>query len=995
MSFYTALTGLNAANAQLGVSSNNIANVGTIGFKKSRAQFGDIFATSPLQKNSSVVGQGVNLKEISQVFSQGNIVNSANSLDLAVSGQGFFALKPNLTSNQTVYTRNGGFSVNNDRYVVDSVGQFLQVFPVNEDGSVTSTSIDAAGSLQLPETSGEPKASSQLLLGVNLPADAEIIPQRAIFTSGQANYEFDRDDAETYNKSTSITVFDSLGNASIATIYYYKTQNATVDDPTNKWQTRIFIGDREIEPALLKAKNDKNEVLYINKFGQLSADPAAVDPTFNPNAAHPKYALDEQKTKVASQAGSWTGGFMQNGADFGSTDLVPITVNGDAPDNTAVSASDALSGNDLFRVSVDGSNFVDISLPLDTGESAELNGSGLANAITLALNDQFGDEQFFDFSSESDRAFSITTIDENAVETTNVIRFAIPAGKTATTMLPADIIDAINTAMAGTEIVAADPTATPPVAQVTLADQLTVTYNIRERAIQFKPSGSDFDDDISQIRVTGWSLANAADPLDLTGTAAENLVLGFGATSEAISVGASVTLGAFLSDALVPNGDPRLDPDQQRSGIKVEYLRDERRFVFRSGTTGEASTIDVQPLYRFLDAVTGEPTGDVVPFEQVEAALANGTASLANVRAGQVLGFAEEVADEIAVRAGTGLPGIPAVTTSSRTGVDTSGTFPVTFQDNVISVTVDGVAGKITIPPGAYTGDTFAAEVQKRVNLIETEDGRKVSGVEVRFDIDSQRFTFTSGTASQESFINVNGHPNFGLSVTTQERGDIPNVTILQQARDVDGNPIFVDGDGNETIVPIEGAPNWVPVYLDKGELTFDTSGRLISPKEGAAYTPFDPQNGSDPIVLNVDYGTNSTQFSQPFSVLSLSQDGFPSGKLDGLDIDSSGVVRANYTNGQQVALGKIILTNFANPNGLKQIGDANYLETTNSGEPTLGEAGGDGFGSVQAGALERANVDLTEELVELITAQRNFQANAKAIETSSTLTQTIINIRS
>ena len=136
--------------------------------------------------------------------------------------------------------------------------------------------------------------------------------------------------------------------------------------------------------------------------------------------------------------------------------------------------------------------------------------------------------------------------------------------------------------------------------------------------------------------------------------------------------------------------------------------------------------------------------------------------------------------------------------------------------------------------------------------MIETEDGRKVSGVEVRFDIDSQRFTFTSGTASQESFINVNGHPNFGLSVTTQERGDIPNVTILQQARDVDGNPIFVDGDGNETIVPIEGAPNWVPVYLDKGELTFDTSGRLISPKEGAAYT-FDPQNGSDPIVLNVD----------------------------------------------------------------------------------------------------------------------------------------------
>ena len=978
MSFYTALTGLNAASAQLGVSSNNIANVGTIGFKKSRAQFGDIFATSPLQKNSSVIGQGVNLKEISQVFSQGNIVNSANSLDLAVSGQGFFALKPNLTSNQTVYTRNGGFSVNNDRYVVDSVGQFLQVFPVNEDGSVTSTSIDAAGSLQLPETSGEPKASSQLLLGVNLPADAEIIPKRDIFTSGQANYEFDRNDPDTYNKSTSITVFDSLGNASIATIYYYKTQNATVDDPTNKWQTRIFIGDREIEPALLKAKNDKNEVLYINKFGQLSADPASVDPTFNPNAAHPKYALDDQKTQVPSKAGTWTGGFMQNGADFGSTDLVPITVTGDQPDNTATSATDALSGQDLFRVSIDGSNYVNVSLPINAGETQLLNGAGLANAISLALNDQFGDERFFDFSDTTDRAFRITTVDENGVETPHVVQIDIPADKTATSMLPADIVAAIKRQMDAIDL--GDGTGD------SLGDRLSVSYNIRERAIQFKPSSSEFDDDISQIRVTGWDPA--------AGSATENLVLGFGATSETITVGASVTLGAYLSDALVPNGDFRLDPDQQRSGIDVEYLRDERRFVFYSGTTGEASTIEIEPLYRFLDA-NGDPTGNVVPLQDVEEALANNTAALANVRAGQVLGFAEEVADEILVKAGTGLSGIPAVTTGSRSGVDTSGTFPVTFQDNVISVTVDGVDGKITIPPGAYTGDTFAAEVEKRVNLIETEDGRKVSGVKVRFDIDAQRFTFTSGTASRDSFINVNGHPNFGLSATTQARGDVPDVTILQQARDEDGNPIFVDGDGNETIVPIDGAPNWVPVYLDKGELTFDTSGRLISPKEGAAYTPFDPQNGSDPIVLNVDYGTNSTQFSQPFSVLSLSQDGFPSGKLDGLDIDSSGVVRANYTNGQQVALGKIILTNFANPNGLKQIGDANYLETTNSGQPTLGEAGGDGFGSIQAGALERANVDLTEELVELITAQRNFQANAKAIETSSTLTQTIINIRS
>ena len=107
MSFYTALTGLNGASADISATSNNIANVGTTGFKRSRAEFGDIFATSPLQNASSSIGSGTILKGIKQQFTQGNISSSLNALDLAISGQGFFALKPSLTSAQIVYTRNG------------------------------------------------------------------------------------------------------------------------------------------------------------------------------------------------------------------------------------------------------------------------------------------------------------------------------------------------------------------------------------------------------------------------------------------------------------------------------------------------------------------------------------------------------------------------------------------------------------------------------------------------------------------------------------------------------------------------------------------------------------------------------------------------------------------------------------------------------------------------------------------------------------------------
>ncbi|MFZ9759685.1 MAG: flagellar hook-basal body complex protein, partial [Burkholderiaceae bacterium] len=124
-------------------------------------------------------------------------------------------------------------------------------------------------------------------------------------------------------------------------------------------------------------------------------------------------------------------------------------------------------------------------------------------------------------------------------------------------------------------------------------------------------------------------------------------------------------------------------------------------------------------------------------------------------------------------------------------------------------------------------------------------------------------------------------------------------------------------------------------------------------------------------------------------------QNGRPEGDLIGLDIGDDGLVPANYSNGSQKNLAKIILANFSAPTGLRQIGDASFFATSKSGAVQYGEAGTAGFGTIRAGARERANVDLTQELIDLITAQRAFQANAKAIETNNTLTQAIINIRS
>ena len=176
--------------------------------------------------------------------------------------------------------------------------------------------------------------------------------------------------------------------------------------------------------------------------------------------------------------------------------------------------------------------------------------------------------------------------------------------------------------------------------------------------------------------------------------------------------------------------------------------------------------------------------------------------------------------------------------------------------------------------------------------------------------------------------------------------------------------------------------------------LQFDSAGRLTSPADGALTLPaVTLPNGAADLALNLDLDTLS-QYGNAFSVARLTQDGFSTGALSGIAISEAGVVEGRYSNGQTVALGQVAMANFSNPNGLKKLGDTAWSETLDSGPVTRGSAGSGSFGQLQSGALEASNVDLTAQLVNMITAQRNFQANSQMIQTSDQITQTIINIR-
>ena len=177
--------------------------------------------------------------------------------------------------------------------------------------------------------------------------------------------------------------------------------------------------------------------------------------------------------------------------------------------------------------------------------------------------------------------------------------------------------------------------------------------------------------------------------------------------------------------------------------------------------------------------------------------------------------------------------------------------------------------------------------------------------------------------------------------------------------------------------------------------LEFDAAGALVSPTTPTALSAVQPAGASAPKSSVRPIGAATNQSTGTFTLASLEQDGFTAGKLDDVTISEEGLVTATFSNGETQALGKLVLANFSNPTGLKQRGDARWSITGDSGDAVIGVPGEEGFGRVQAGALERANVDITEELVALIAAQRNFQANAKAIETANNMTQAIFNLRS
>jgi flagellar hook protein FlgE len=256
MAFDTSVSGILAASADLGIIGNNIANSSTAGFKGSQGEFSDIYAASLLGTPGTAIGQGVSLNSVTQDFSQGNIEFTNNSLDLAINGSGFFSLSD---GGVATYSRAGAFQLDRDGFIVNASGLQLQGYPTDDDGNL----IGELGPLQLSTALVDPQGTGEAAITANV--DSRDLPAEAWNPDGAggALNAFATPPvlpkSDQFNASTSLTVYDGLGNPHVLSIYFVKTA------ADNTWEARTAIDGVEIGNATQVPFEANGQVAEANK----------------------------------------------------------------------------------------------------------------------------------------------------------------------------------------------------------------------------------------------------------------------------------------------------------------------------------------------------------------------------------------------------------------------------------------------------------------------------------------------------------------------------------------------------------------------------------------------------------------------------------------------------------------------------------------------------------------------------------------------------------
>lgn len=938
MTFNTALSGLSAASADLRITGNNIANASTVGFKSSRAEFADVYASSLLGSGTNQIGSGVKLANVAQQFDQGTISFTDNALDLAIDGSGFFVLSD---QGARSYTRAGMFGLDDQGYITAASGGRIQGFQANANGNLSGILSD----LRVQTSNLAPSRTTLVDATVNLDAREEALvrvgstigtegssigvaqagigaPTESILeTAGPPTpFDFSVDQPSSLTGNNAIVGFDFRGTAAstfevqlsgASNASENQTVTITLDSNITSLQGLIDdIRDDLTSSAIgIDVRENPNQLgrleFYATSGGEASL--VSIDPSDN--------AVPGTGVTLADME-AVLGGISLGAGGGGSTSAVPnpyggTGATGQVGDRSSASfeltLSGASSGNGTVTINL-GSDVQDVDdLIADIRDDLAPSGIGVDVRRNPASPDRL---EFYATQEGEPSLITIGNIDASNVG-----------------VAEDDVIDALNLATGVT--VAGEP----GVGNGYQAQTVDVVY----------PDGT--------VRSVGTSAnASAAEIAGVFGSSAVEGVSATASTTATISAGGYNNASGTL--ALSVNG-------VSLTGATLAALNDAINNTPGLGTV--SSEIDAG--------------GNLVITDQI-----------GNDIVVQVVGGAG--GDSVDVLGTQGLPVTLDTTTNPAAAV--GGRVEFTLDEGISLANAAPAGSNLfgSLAPGAYT--TFEQNT---------------------FDPDNPD-TYNAATSS--TIYDSLGNPHVMTMYFVKDRFDVNDPASLQNSWTmhvtVDGQEV---GDPDPNLPPPQDtAPTRASFAVRFNEDgTLDSAG--TDPVLISNWTPLDANgvpNGADgplpqllggslpvadpPVSSNFQIRLGeSTQFGTGFALNAVDQNGYTSGELSGLAINEEGLVDARFTNGQSLTLGQIALADFSNVQGLKPVGDTGWVETRDSGQPVIAGASSGSLGAITSGALEDSNVDLSEQLVQLLIAQRNFQANARTISTSDEITQTIINL--
>ena len=962
-SLWAGVSGLQAHQIAMDVEGNNIANVNTAGFKYSRANFSDLLsqtsriATAPQGqlggKNPMQIGLGTQISSVTKIFKQGSVQVTDVNTDLAIQGDGFFVVSPDGGSTYK-YTRNGSFNFDALGNFTDSNGYIAQGWMRDPaTGQIDSTT--PIQNITIPPGLTTPaNDTSYIKLKANLNAGSTIVSKSSIYSLDQYHRWVDtngngiQETTEVHNEngtSSADAIFDTNKNLyergeDFGALFNSTGESFGLSEGQGTWVS--YADSKYSSTSVINTNAGMTVDMTINgiQIGGSTSTYTSTSTTASTiqedNMRYIQDLINAHTSETGVEAATGSGGItLTNNNQLGTDSTkknIKVVVN-NANDNT-----------NLLDIAGGASNNLDILTAFQytyTTNSAST-ASDRAAARTFHTTEDLRNVMQTDARTNTDYLGngwlvpSSNLNDSVAVAVNSQGQFEITnkAGD-AFNVNDGDVITALDTAGNAWTL--------------TSANLITKgTYNTVTAAA---------GDTIADAGAGIVELNNVTLGADHTLTSGTIYTIN-GLTKTAPVGGAALKSGTVLSSIDIPVG-----------GASV-VLPTGSTYTLTTGTGGVLNENTFFPPSSILatgaDTITVGPGGVTLPegttYTSGGTAFTAGTGG-ATITAGTSLTL-------VTLPSTAGATFTTNTTFSNAVTTVNAGTNTKTINDFDTNITVTGLSNTAN----------KVSENTKFATTIKTLQGALPSGNNVRT---SQAVYAAAHASSIDVYDSLGSKHTVRLEFrkvgSTSDGGTKWNMIIS---------------------VPAPGVINDAGFPVDRltGSITFGSNGALsaFSPSS-IRYTPNNGSSPNQPISLN--FGTagqfdGMTSYDRQSNTSGISQDGYPGGDLSGIRVDETGTLIGSFTNGRSFGLAQVSMARFTNNNALESDGGNTFIQTSNSGDPIIGQAAVGGRGFIQASALEMSNVDLSRSLTQLIIIQRGFQANSKTITTSDQLLNTLLQLK-